>query len=1004
MDSLARIRCFIAAAVLVLSSHTILGAEEAASALPREKSASAGQVSTQTQAEQLLVNEDGFQKRVAGLSQVVDMLDRRISEMRLQTSPPAQDEVRRIEQDLSLSEQESQALLSLGSSPLAQLQRSQLQDRIFGARALLDTIKQRWGDGWTVFGLDFFQTSAQSPVPDQRPAPVNYKLRSGDKIRVLVASSLGAQNDYEFTVDATGGFFVPGAGRVAAAGKTSRQIEHYIASKLASRFKQLRVEVSIVRVASIQIQVAGDVAKPGTYLMPGMSTLIGALSQAGGPNKSGTLRKVVLSRDGSAERLIDLYDFLLHGNRGADVDLRDGDLIFVPAVGDTIVIGGEVTRPGRYEPAFPITLAQALKMAGGAKSSGYLQTVQVERVENGRYRVLLSQPLASTTEKAQFRLQPGDEVTVSSVREDRTNQVSISGPVKAPGVFGLSEGMRVADLVALAQGLAADREVYMGRADIVRVDPIAGVRLITVNLEKALAGQDAHNAPLSRLDRLFVYEPDQVVFRPRMLSIAGAVARPGSYRRTDGMRVSDAVAAAGGLLPRAHLTRADLVRYQEGDITELVRVDLERAMSGDPTNDVVLSDRDELMVYAEEQVTWRDHTVRIEGAVQRPGVYTRSKNMRLSDLIFAAGGTLPEAGSVAEVARPESGGKSAVMKIDLTQLAASPATDAALEDRDVVTVAAVNPYNRTPAIVYITGEVANPGPYALQNEGERLESVIRRAGGVTSFANPKGALFLRQREIAGDTQQTQDVELILRKSRVFADKQFLTQLARMGVKLPEDFMQSSKGTLKTEEPVKVVSETKLESVTGSAEESMSEPGAKSSSIQSAAANAEPSAMGGPISRDTASGVFEGTNKFADVVDSTRVSIDIPEVLANPSSHNNISLRNGDRIYIPRSTDTVTVVGAVLHPHAFAAATGAKADYYIHRSGGYAPDAATKYTIVVRANGDALPMEQAGRVEPGDVVVVPTAGLIDVTRRWEKAGGVTKVISDILSSAFILTRF
>lgn len=971
----------------------------------------------ETQAEKLRKAEEDFQKRLADMAQIVDGLEERIEDMRKETTTPLPQDVDRLDQDLVLLDEAFNSLTTLALSPLASIQRADMQDRLVRLKASLAAMKRRWGSGWVVFGADFFKNSPPSQNPEQQSVPKYYRLRTGDKLRVLVMSALGAQNEYHVTVESGGGVIVPGAGRVVAAGKTTEQLEQYLTSKIASKFRQLRMDVSVESLSTIQVQVTGDVARPGTYFLSGMPTVLNALYRAGGPTNSGTFRRLALVRDGEPKRTIDLYPFLLGGDKKQDLMLEDGDVVFVPPVGPTVTVSGEVLRPGRYEPEYPTTLSKILAMAGGAKSGSYLQTVEVERIEDNQYKILLSEPLKGVDGKSSFALKPGDEITVSSVRQDRTNQVSIAGPVGVPGMYGFSEGMRVADLVKLARGLAPDKEIYGGRADILRIDPANGVEIVTYNLDKALSGDPANNVPLRKLDRVFLYEPYQVVFKPRLVTLTGAVARPGVYQRQGGMTVSDVVAAAGGVLPSAYMKRADLTRHTDGQQTELVRIDLQGALNGDPSANVKLQDRDELTIYAEDEVVWQDHRVRIEGAVQRPGTYTRSENMRVSDLLLVAGGRLPEAAGTAEVARCDKNGASTVGKVDLTALSTSEESDLLLQDGDVVTLPSVNPFLRAPEVVYVTGEVLHPGPYAMIREDERISDLIARAGGVTKSADTGGCLFLRPKDSFQNAQQQEDVDMLLQRSRLFSDKQFLTQLAKLGIQLPGQSLQATSKSLdELSKPAEVVPEGKLvgansESADGETtndKEAQAE-GANGTDAAMAALTGdkkETSAMGPPLAgaAENISGSFKPKQDLAEVVQSARISVNLTKALSDPNSPDNMVLQSGDRVFIPKVTSVVTVIGAVLHPHSFSAGPGKSVDFYIQRSGGYSQEASKGQVVVVRANGDALPKGMVKTVESGDTIVVPTTGLIDIASKWEKVGGVTKVITDVLSSVFVLTRF
>lgn len=976
-----------------------------------------------SRAEKLRDAEAAYQAQLTDVSKAVIGLERRVSEMRRAANPPGRFDIERVDRDLELTEAELNRITVASLSPLTQLQRMDLQDRLFEIRLSSEILKSRWGSSWKVFGIDYFSNAFALTGSEQVPAPARYKVRTGDTLRVEVSSDLGAQNDYHPVVDSAGRIYVPGAGSVFAVGKTVFELQQTLSNRIRSKFKQLRVSVAVDKLSTIRIQVSGEVAKPGTYVMTGMATVFSALYQAGGPTKSGTFRKLSLVREGRPPRRVDLYEFLLKGSKEDDVPLEDGDLVFVPPVGGTIVVDGEVVRPGRYEPDFPITLADALKMAGGAKPGGYLQSVQVERVENGQYKVLLSAPLKDGDGKAGCVLEPGDQVTVSAVRTDRTNQVEVSGPVGAPGIYGFKDGMRVADLVSLAQGLDSKTEVYTGRADVLRTNPLGSPEILTLDLQRALSGDPDHNLELRKLDRLFVYEPEQVVFRPRLVTVLGAVAKPGIYRRTDGMCVSDVIAAAGGVLPDAYLVRADMIRRSSDDSTELARIDLQSALSRDVSANLELRDRDEITVYTLDEAAWRDRTVRIEGTVQRPGVYARSENMRISDLLFACGGLLPESARTAEVAQCGESGQSSIVKVNLDNLVQGTEADIELRDRDVVTVPSLNPSIRSAEIVYLGGEVQKPGPYALNGRDDRLIDVIARAGGLTHYADVRGMLFLRQKESFENAQQGKDVDIILERSRAFADKQFLTHLAKLGVGLPGQFIQAvQQSTEQLAKPAAVVEEEKLEKTSEASEKAPEKAPPDYSKIlrkeekdlkkvaesdaETARETSRASAMGPRVAhleRPELSS-FEGRRELALLTNSARVSVNLSKAFEDPSSPDNITMREGDRIFIPRITNVVKVIGAVLHPHSFAAGPGKSVDYYIQRSGGFAQDAAKGSVVVVRSNGDALPKGEVRSVEPGDTIVVPTTGLIDIAKKWERMGSVTKVISDILGSVFILTRF
>ncbi len=994
-----------------------------------------------------------YQGLIDVVKQNLDSIDDKIMLVRRQIAPTSRQDLDDIQSRLDMSEKALNELASQARYSVDRIQEEDLRDRLFEQKLSVDLLRRRMGAGGAVltFGLEFFSTISGEENIEPSAVPRNYTLRPKDKILILASSKLGTQTEYHEEVTEDGMLNIPGVGKIKALSVTVSQLNVIANKRIKSRFNQMRLDLSIESISTMAIQIAGSVSKPGTYTMSGMSTVMSALYKAGGPSASGTLRNIVFSRAGMPKRKIDLYKFLMEGSKDQDFPLRDGDLIFVPPVGDTIIVDGEVVRAARYEPKFPLTLADALKMAGGVKASGYLQQVSVERIENGEYRILINTSIQDGA-ALKYAILPGDQISVSTVRPERTNIVTISGPVLSSGAFGFRPNMRVSELITLAQGIDPNREVYSGRADILRLDSLKGTELISFDLGKAIAKDPSQDIELHKLDRVFLYLPEQVIFKNNRIRISGAVSNPGVYDRKDGMSISDVVAAAGGVLPEAHLQRADLIRYKTEGAQELVKINLESALGKNVNDDIKLYDRDELMIYTNEETGWKDARVRIEGSVQRPGTYKRVDNMRLSDLLFTSGGLLPEASKLAEIGRVVVTGQPNITKVNLDDLVPGSEQDPLICDRDTVTVPSVNSILRVPQIVYLTGEVQNPGPYSLESSTERLSELVKRAGGLTPRADTNCLIFMRNKESFDNDQQRKDVQTIIKSVLLYADRQFVTQLSQMGIKLPDNFLEKTQQSatelanplgaseIRTQQDgiVRVSDESSaskvvLKSVNVSSGEGDGYPDFGKSSMEDKSANLNKksttnktgsqveaneetshrlstltaeTAFGerlAKLSQDEVTGLAAVT-KVEEVLELARISVNFKQALSVPGSDDDLIMRSGDRIHIPMITDTVTVLGAVLHPHVFAASSDKTIAYYVERSGGYARDAAKGSTIIVHTNGDAVPATMVKTVIPGDIIVVPNNGLIDVAKKWEKIGSVTKIISDVLSSVFVLTRF
>jgi len=940
-----------------------------------------GAMPESTKAEQELKKEQDFHARLSAVSSAIDVLNQSLVSMRRSITAPSDAEVERLELELSAAEKDLAQLSLIKVSQLSQFQREEQTYRIQDLRFLLGALKERWQSRLPLFGKKAFQTP--SPEAPPKAAPKGYKLRIGDRIVVNIASRIGAGKDYPVVVDKTGKISLAGAGKVPASGRTLAEVQADLRKRITGKFSQLTVNVTFDSFAQSQVLVMGEVERPGSVLLDSSATLSDAIRAAGGPSDTASLRRVTVTSAAGQKKTVDLYQLLIKGQRQVDLPLKDGDLVFVPTVGPSITVAGEVTRPARYEILSGLTLGEAVALAGGVKSGAATRNVSVQRTVSGEYRELLNQPL---TGNAGFVVLPGDEISVKPVPNDQVNRVSITGPVRNGGVFAYSNGMRVSDLIERAQGFQPEAEIYKGRADILRYDPMAGARLVTIHLGKALEGDPANNIELQRYDSLFIYTPEQVEFQPRVVTVAGALARPGVYRRTPGMRVSDAVVAAGGTLPEAYLSRANLIRHVGDNGTEIIAVDLAAALSGNPDANKALEDRDELTVFTYDEARFKDASVKVEGAVQRPGIVRRSEKMRLSDLLFTVGGLLPEADPMVDVARIKPDGGVTAIVVDTRTLAANSADDILLQDNDVVTVRYVSGFERSASVIYLTGEVAKPGPYAIDPKKDRIADIIERAGGLTDLAQSEGTLFLRKKTMFANQVQNEEADSLLSRSKLLADREFLLQLAKLGLS-----SASAGSALTAAKPIDKTPEQLLEETKKALADETTKPNKPEKNTESA--------MGGPVAP------LEETNiqKLKTVEESIRVSIDLQSALKSGKVADNLLLADGDRIHIPRKTGVVTIVGAVLHPHRLAATENGTYDSYIVKAGGYSQDAAPRYAIVIRANGDAFPARKVKRIVPGDMIVVPTTGLVDVTRSLDKVKDVTKVIADVLSSVFILTK-
>ncbi len=782
------------------------------------------------------------------------------------------------------------------------------------------------------------------------PAPERYQLGPGDLLTLRYWSDTLEPREVYPRVDAQGAITLPMGGKIVARGQTLAQLEETVRKALSRVIRNVQVTLTLRELRTMTIIVAGEAYAPGSYQVPAVATLFNALYACGGPNDKGSLRRIQLKRTDGSVHTFDFYRFLLYGDGSQDVPLQPGDIIFIPPVEVQVSVSGEVHRPAIYEILPEERLRNAIGFAGGVKPSGVAQRVAVTSVRPGEARQLIDANLLDDSDQNNPPLYDGDKVEVYSIRPVFANIVTIDGAVDQPGNYALTPGMTVADLVERARGLLED--AYVDRADLFRTNPDNTQTLIPVPLARALQRDQQANIPLQRRDRLVVYAIKDVEWMgDRRVGVKGAVQKQGTYYRADNMRVQDLLLQAGGVLPNAYIERAFLQRRNpDGSYGPLLAIDLRKAMLNEPEHNVLLQDRDMLMVYTREQAQFTpENVVTIDGAVQSPGVYPRAENMRLSDLIRLAGGPLPEAATRVEIAKSRKPVGTPPIEVSLEEaLRGLETQNPLLEDGDVVTVRARGDFRLKPLTVYLRGAVKEPGPYTLQATTERLSDIVKRAGGLLDTAYPQAARLLRRPDqVISDLQRTLTGR-ILQVLQIVNEEEYRRALARSDV-----------------ERVRFAAGLTQPAIPASA-------AALVGQVVPASASPVPEKIAETATLFTRDLVSQARPlKEEDLLPAGNVRIDLVSALQKPGSVADVEVRDGDIIYVPEKPTTVAVTGAVVVPSAVLYTPGKNVAHYIEYAGGFTSDAARDRILVIRATGEVLPAQRVRTVELGDIIFVPT---------------------------------
>lgn len=507
------------------------------------------------------------------------------------------------------------------------------------------------------FGYDLFagEPSTFAPATDI-PIPVDYIVGPGDTIEIQL---FGSQNQlYSLVVTREGLLNVPELGPIAVAGLRFTELQDTLQQRVGEQLIGVRASISMGRLRSIRVFILGDAYRPGSYTVSSLSTMTNALFVSGGINTIGSLRNVQLKRGGQLVATLDLYDLLLRGDTSGDARLQPGDVIFIPPVGKTVGVAGEVRRPAIYELNGERTVAEVVTIAGGLLPTAFPRASQIERINPDRQRTIIDVDLSSANGLA-AEVADDDVLRIFSVLEKQEDIVVLSGHVHRTGPYQWMPGMRMADLLPSLDYLqaGADPGYVLVRREVpgtmtieaISSDLGAAIRDPASSENIALQPRDSVTVFELSLNRRELINPIIEELRnqssrdqpTRIVSITGRVKTPGDFPLENQMRVSDLIRAGGGLSEAAYALEAELTRFSvsAGEIrqTELIRVDIGRILGGDTSADITLASYDVLNV--KEIPQWRDlESVTIQGEVRFPGSYPIRRGERLSSVIARAGG------------------------------------------------------------------------------------------------------------------------------------------------------------------------------------------------------------------------------------------------------------------------------------------------------------------------------------------------------------------------------
>lgn len=597
------------------------------------------------------------------------------------------------------------------------------------------------------FGYDIFQYPASTFEPILNVAtPPSYLLGPGDEVIISVWGETKLY--YQLTVNREGNIIAPDVGPVEANGLTIEKFCDKLLRRMSAIYSGLRggpahantfLDVSLGKLRTLQVFVLGEVLKPGGYTLSSMSTGFHALYLSGGPSVNGTLREVQVIRSGTLLPRVDVYDYIIRGDKSKDPRLQDGDIVFIKPAGKRTALTGNVVRPAIYELQANETLGNLIALSGGLRFDAYFNRVHIERIIPFEQRKFYTKDILDidlkfdslqALEHSSYLLEDGDVVTIFKISDLLENRVIISGNVKKPGQFQLRSGMRMRDLILEADSL--QRSTFSERGTLFRLLKNLRREILGFNPRLALVGDEQHNLLLKNEDSVVIYEERQF-FPEHTVSIAGAVRNPGTYPRNENMTVGDLVVLAGGLKEGAMTVGWELSRMDTthlGTLSKLYKIDMpEEYWSGQGKSGFLLQDFDNVLVPFDPRYT-PQKLVQITGYVMYPGTYAiRYEGERLNEIMNRCGGLRPGAYLEASQLIRRQGG-AGMIPIDFKKALddSSSRDNVVLYDGDSIYVEQVGD------VVSVRGEVFVPSA-VLYKQRASLKYYISQAGGFKDEAD-----------------------------------------------------------------------------------------------------------------------------------------------------------------------------------------------------------------------------------------------------------------------------
>ena len=507
-----------------------------------------------------------------------------------------------------------------------------------------------------LFGAGFFGDASSGYAPvNNVPVSADYTVGPGDEVMLRTWGSIDV--DYRATVDRNGMLSLPKVGSFNVAGVKAADLEKNLRAQMSRLFTNFELSVSLGQLRGLKVFVVGPAQFPGVYSLTSQSTLLAAVVMAGGPAPNGSMRKVVLRRDGRVISELDVYEFLVQGDKSKDVQLASGDVVVFQPAGARLALNGALDQPAIFELKTPNEpLREVLRYAGGTPSLANPNRAQLERID-------VSQPKAARfveefsldASGMQKLLRDGDVLTLLAISPQFANAVTLKGHVAQPLRYAYKPGMRIRDLIPDVDALITP-DFYRRKNLLVQVldDELTNDEVALARSAQPSRTPNAGN-PNSNPNVAPNTYPNGNPNANGPGTMAPEPSRTGRTRaerqrlREDRELADQSRKSPTALFDELNWDYAVIERLNRVDLsTEVIPFSLRKAvLESDPASNIELRAGDVVTIYSQKDmrvpVSRQTRLVSIEGEVAAPGIYQLRPGETLQDLIARAGGFTPQA-------------------------------------------------------------------------------------------------------------------------------------------------------------------------------------------------------------------------------------------------------------------------------------------------------------------------------------------------------------------------